>query len=71
MKDLRKRKLLGCILACNGDLIFIKDGDVTKYLGSVLELLIAIEEEFDRSFKEQMNMLIANYYFNLGNNNLK
>lgn len=55
----------------NGDLIFIKDGDVTKYLGSVLELLIAIEEEFDRSFKEQMNMLIANYYFNLGNNNLK
>lgn len=48
----------------NGDLIFIKDSDIAKYLGSVLELLIAIEKEFDRSFKEQMNMLIANYYFN-------
>lgn len=36
----------------NGNLIFIKDGDVAKYLGSVLELLIAIEGEFDRSFEE-------------------
>ena len=48
----------------NGDLIFVKDSDVVKYLGSVLELLVVIEEEFDRNFKEQMNMLIANYYFN-------
>ena len=48
----------------NGDLLFIKDEDVDKYLGSVLELLRAIEEEFDRSLKKQMNMLIANYYFN-------
>ena len=48
----------------NGNLVFIKDSDVDKYLGSTLELLLAIEEEFDRSFKEQMNMLIANYYFN-------
>lgn len=47
-----------------GDLIFIKDVDVDKYVGSVSEILIAIEEEFDRCFKEQMNMLIANYYFN-------
>lgn len=48
----------------NGDLIFVKDSDIAKYLGSVLELLVVIEEEFDRNFKEQMNMLIANYYFN-------
>lgn len=47
-----------------GDLIFIKDVDVDKYVGSVSEILIAIEEEFDRCFKKQMNMLIANYYFN-------
>ena len=49
----------------NGDMIFIKDSDVEKYLGSVLELLMVIEEEFDRNFKEQMNTLIANYYFNM------
>lgn len=47
-----------------GDLIFIKDVDVDKYVGSVSEILIAIEEEFDRCFKKQMNMLIAKYYFN-------
>ena len=48
---------------------------ILEYIGvfafAVSGALVAIEEEFDRSFKEQMNMLIANYYFNLGNNNLK
>lgn len=55
----------------NGDLVFIKDEDAAKYLGSVLELLTAIEKEFDKNFKGQMHMLIANYYFNLGNSNIK
>ncbi|MGN0142904.1 MAG: hypothetical protein ACI4AD_11805 [Roseburia sp.] len=47
-----------------GNLIFVKKDNINRYLGSVLELINAVEGEFDYIFNSQMNTLIANYYFN-------
>lgn len=47
----------------SGDLIFITDEMIAKYLGSVLELIGVVETEFNKVYKAEMHSLIANYYF--------
>lgn len=48
-----------------GDLIFITEEMIAKYLGSILELIGAVEIEFNTMFRKEMHGLIANFYFNL------
>ena len=47
-----------------GNLIFVNEHYLQKYLVSVLELIKAIETEFYNVFNDQMNQLIASFYFN-------
>ena len=47
-----------------GDLIFANEHYIAKYLVSVLELIQAVETEFDNIFNAKMNQLIASFYFN-------
>lgn len=47
-----------------GDLIFVNEHCIAKYLVSVLELIQVVETEFDNIFNAKMNQLIASFYFN-------
>ena len=51
--------------AISGNLIFVTESMIAEYLGSVLELISAVESEFNTMFKQEMHGLIANFYFNL------
>lgn len=48
----------------SGDLIFLTEELIAKYLGSVLELVSAVEAEFNSFFMNEIHGVVANFYFN-------
>ena len=50
--------------AVSGNLIFLTEEIIAKYLRSILELFSVVEKEVNCVFKNEIHGLIANFYFN-------
>lgn len=48
----------------SGDLIFLDDNNISKYLKDVVEILSAITKLFNNQYQSQLHTFVANYYFN-------